>query len=140
MSDQYDKEAMELTPCYWAPAGFAPCSDDGYPVKCNMCNHRPAIAARLRRDGEEIDWLKAEAADREVLIQNQTTAIAKLCTSVDDRREESGRLVTELQDTTWQEHADYWQKEYAVLKGQVGHLKTDSDGACGFIKRRKLYR
>ena len=80
MNDKYDKEAEELLPCAWANIQPNICID---PVRqCWSCQKRPAVAARLRVDGERVEryrerWLKAaqegeELAKAQVEIERVT--------------------------------------------------------------------
>jgi hypothetical protein len=92
---------------------------------------------------DEIEILRQALADSDNLeeqlmfrIQDQEAEIATLKQQLAEQREINGRLRQEkvnarvyfeqqLADTTWQDHADYWQKRAVVAEQQLADIKRE---------------
>ena len=102
-ADRFDKEAAELVSCL-----YLSCDHVEFRRHINVCpaNYRPAVAARLRKDGAEIERLK--------LMERSGLQLAN-------------SLITELQAEVANLRA-----QLAALHGKIMNLEVDEAHSANF--------
>ena len=118
MGDKFDQQAEALLPCECDGFLYV----DGVAMKahtvCCPAYYRHAVAGVLRELGLEIERLYNDPPpDVQELIIKKLDLVSR--DAVQKAQAEIERLKTELRDTTWQDHADRWQKEAIALRSRL---------------------